>query len=89
MKYLKRYCTSWTFIGRDFVGKEKYRLAKWGIICRPKDQGGSGVLNLELQNKCLLSKWLFSLINSDGAWQNLIRNKYMGSKIITQVTKNS
>jgi hypothetical protein len=39
--------------------KKKYRLAKWGIICRPKDQGGLGVLNLELQNKCLVSKCYF------------------------------
>jgi hypothetical protein len=68
--------------------KKKYRLAKWGIICRPKDQGGLGVLNLELQNKCLLSKWLFSLINTEGAWQQLIRNKYLGFKTITQVTRN-
>jgi hypothetical protein len=67
--------------------KKKYRLAKWGIICRSKDQGGLGILNLELQNKCLLSKWLFCLINSDGAWQQLIRNKYLGSKTITQITK--
>jgi hypothetical protein len=37
--------------------KKKYMPAKWGVICRPKDQGGLGVLNLELQNKCLLSKW--------------------------------
>jgi hypothetical protein len=28
--------------------KKKYRLAKWGIIYRPKDQGGLAVLNLEL-----------------------------------------
>jgi hypothetical protein len=68
--------------------KKKYRLAKWGIICRPKDQEGLGVLNLELQNKCLLSKWLFRLINTEGAWQQLIRNKYLGSKTISQVTKN-
>jgi hypothetical protein len=68
--------------------KKKYRLAKWGIICRLKDQGGLGVLNLELQNKCLLSKWLFSLINTEGAWQQLIRNKYLGFKTITQVTRN-
>jgi hypothetical protein len=67
--------------------KKKYRLAKWGIICRPKDQGGLGVLNLELQNKCLLSKWIFTLINSDGAWQQLIRNTYLGSKTLTQVMK--
>jgi hypothetical protein len=29
------------------------------------------------------------LINSDGAWQQLIRNKYLGSKSITQITKQS
>jgi hypothetical protein len=46
-----------------------------------------GVLNLQLQNKCLLSKWLFSLINFEGAWQQLIKNKYLGSKIITHVTR--
>jgi hypothetical protein len=67
--------------------KKKYRLAKWGVIYRPKDQGGLGVLNLELQNKCLLSKWLFNLINSDGARQQLIRNKYLGSKAITRVVR--
>jgi hypothetical protein len=48
--------------------KKKYRIDKWGIIYRPKDQGGLGVINLELQNKCLLSKWLFNLISLEGAW---------------------
>jgi hypothetical protein len=49
--------------------KKKYRLVKWGVIYRLKDQGGLGVLNHEIQNKCLLSKLLFSLINTEGAWQ--------------------
>uniref|UniRef100_A0A8I6XZE3 Reverse transcriptase domain-containing protein n=1 Tax=Hordeum vulgare subsp. vulgare TaxID=112509 RepID=A0A8I6XZE3_HORVV len=41
--------------------KTKYRLARWDIICRPKDQGGLGIENLEVKNRCLLSKWLFRL----------------------------
>jgi hypothetical protein len=57
--------------------KKKYRLAKWNIICRTKDQGGLGILDLVEQNKCLLSKWLF---NRDGAWQQLHRNKYLSNK---------
>lgn len=65
--------------------KKKYRLTKWNILCTPKDQGGLGILNLELQNKCLLSKWLFSLINEDGIWQQLLRNKYLRNKSIAQV----
>jgi hypothetical protein len=28
--------------------KHKYRLAKWDILCRPKDKGGRGILNLHL-----------------------------------------
>jgi hypothetical protein len=63
---------------------KKYRLAKWKVICRPKDQG---VLDLEIQNRCILSKWLFNMINMDGAWQQLLRNKYLGGKSITQVSR--
>jgi len=48
----------------------------------PKDQGGLGILNLELQNECLLSKWLFKLINEDGVWQELLRKKYLKDKTI-------
>jgi hypothetical protein len=65
--------------------KKKYRLARWSILCAPKDQGGMGILNIELQNKCLLSKWLFKLINEDGVWQNLLRNKYLRNKTISQL----
>ena len=45
-----------------------YRLARWDIICRPKDQGGLGIINLKLQNKCLLAKWLVNLLNTEGMW---------------------
>ena len=67
--------------------KKKYRLTKWSVLCRPKDCGGLGIQNLGIQNKCLLSKWLFKLINEDGVWQNLLRRKYLTNKAITQVYK--
>ena len=44
-------------------------------------------MNLEVQNKCLLNKWLFKLINEDGIWQQILRNKYLGSLTLTQVEK--
>jgi hypothetical protein len=66
--------------------KRKYRLTKWNIICRPKDQGGLGIEVLEVKNKCLLSKWLFKLLNEEGVWQELLRNKYLQSKSLSQVT---
>jgi hypothetical protein len=56
------------------------------LLCRPKDQGGLGILDLQLQNKCLLVKWLVNLLNTEGTWQSLLTNKYLRSKTLTQVT---
>jgi hypothetical protein len=36
--------------------KKKYRLAKWSILHKPKSIGGLGIVDLDIQNKCLLSK---------------------------------
>ncbi|WVZ66965.1 hypothetical protein U9M48_016115 [Paspalum notatum var. saurae] len=69
--------------------KKKYRLLKWVTLCQPKDMGGLGIQNLDIQNKCLLSKWLFKLLNEDGLWQNLLRNKYLRNKTLSQVTKKA
>jgi hypothetical protein len=66
--------------------KKKYRLTKWNIICRPRDRGVLGVEVLELKNKSLLSKWLFKLLNEEGVWQELLQNKYLQSKTLSQVT---
>jgi hypothetical protein len=46
--------------------KKKYRSAKWSILHKPTSVGGLGIIDLEVQNKCLLSKWLFKLLNEDG-----------------------
>jgi hypothetical protein len=27
--------------------REKYQLAKWNVVCHPKDQGGLGIHDLE------------------------------------------
>jgi hypothetical protein len=45
------------------------------------------VIDLGIQNKCLLRKWLFNLINSYGAWQQLLRNNNLGNKTLTQVNR--
>jgi hypothetical protein len=65
--------------------KRKYRRAKWNILCRPKDQGGLGIIDLYIKNKCLLSKWIFKLLNEDGIWHTLLKNKYLSAKCFTQV----
>jgi hypothetical protein len=62
--------------------KKKYAPVKWDIICQPKQQRGLGIIDLELQNKCLLNKWLFKLYNENEVWQSLLSNKYVRNKTI-------
>jgi hypothetical protein len=77
------------FFWQGSSDKHKYRLAKWDILCRPKDQGSLGILDLQLQNKCLLAKWIVNLLNTDGIWQKLLTNKYLNSKSLSQVKAKS
>ena len=65
--------------------KRKYHLAKWDILCQPKEQGGLGIHNLELKNTVLLSKWLYRLLKTNDTWQQILRNKYLGTKPLVQV----
>jgi hypothetical protein len=69
--------------------KKKYRLTRWNIICRPKDQGGLGIEVLEVKNKCLLCKWLFKILTGNGVWHELVSNKYLHSRSLSQVTVKS
>jgi len=78
------FCRS-TFFWQRNSDKENYHLAKFDILCHPKDEGGLGIAYLWITNKCLLSKGLFKLLNEVGIWQILLRNKYLSSKCLSQV----
>jgi hypothetical protein len=49
-----------------------------GVLC---------ILDLDIQNKCLLSKWLFKLINEEGMWPDILRKKYLKNKTPFQAEK--
>ena len=75
------------FFWHSDESKRKYRLAKWDIICRPKDQGGLAIENLEVKNRCLLGKWLYKLsVETEATWAQILRRKYLYSKTLSQVT---
>ena len=80
-------CFRSRFYWQNDQHKRKYRLAKCKLLCQPKIQGGLGIQNLDIQNKCLLSKWLFKLLNEDGLWQELLRNKYIKDKTLGSCVK--
>lgn len=37
------------------------------------------------KNLILLGKWLFRVLTEDGVWQTLLKRKYIGSKVMSQV----
>ena len=41
-------CFRSCFYWQNDQHKRKYRLAKWEILCQPKDQGGLGIQNLDI-----------------------------------------
>jgi hypothetical protein len=52
-------------------------LVSWEKICKPKKQGGLGVINLRIQNQALLMKNLYKFYNHmDIPWVNLIWRAY-------------
>uniref|UniRef100_A0A453NDF5 Uncharacterized protein n=1 Tax=Aegilops tauschii subsp. strangulata TaxID=200361 RepID=A0A453NDF5_AEGTS len=57
--------------------KQKYHM-KWSEICKPKDQGGLGVISSKRMNIALLSKWLWRIQTGEGGlWLEIIRAKYL------------
>jgi hypothetical protein len=67
-------------------GTRTYHLVNWETVCTPKDLGGLGVLNLDVMNISLLCKWLWKLKNEDGAWQSILKKKYLHKETLTQAT---
>jgi hypothetical protein len=58
--------------------KEKINsLAAWDMVCKPKEKGGLGIINLKFQNAALLLKHLHKFYNNfDTPWVKLIRESY-------------
>jgi hypothetical protein len=46
-----------------------------------------GIIGLDTQNKCLLSKWIVKLLNEDGMWQQVLKKKYLKRRTLSQVVK--
>jgi len=64
----------WQGAGGDF----KYHMAKMDTICRPRIQGGLGLVNSKLMNECLLTKWIWKIVKgSDETWYKILQAKYL------------
>ncbi|KAG2590684.1 hypothetical protein PVAP13_5NG446240, partial [Panicum virgatum] len=51
------------------------------MLCRPKDQGGVGIINTTIMNECLLTKWIWKIQKRPNeVWFKLLDAKYLKGK---------
>jgi hypothetical protein len=76
------------FLWQGDSEKRKYRLAKWSVVCSPKDQGGLGIHDLEVKNtgSGFLSYWRRRGLGKPFLRGNtLVRKRYLrffGNRVI-------
>lgn len=70
------------------VEKKGGNLFAWPVVMKPKDKGGLGVLNLQLQNDVLLLKQLSKFYNrADIPWVHLVCTNTMPPRYHMQLGK--
>ena len=75
LKQIKRIDRQCLWRGNSDTPRQS--LAAWELVCRPKNSGGLGVINLQIQNDALLIKHLFKFFNKfDIPWVHLIWDSY-------------
>jgi len=66
------------FLWQGADEKFKYHMAKFEMVCRPKDQGGLGIINTKIMNECLLVKWIWKIYQQpDELWFKILKAKYL------------
>jgi hypothetical protein len=69
------------FLWQGAEDKFRYHMAKFDMVCRPKDEGGLGIINTKIMNDCLLVKWIWKIYQQpDELWFKILKAKYLGEK---------
>ncbi|XP_073360938.1 uncharacterized protein [Aegilops tauschii subsp. strangulata] len=53
------------FIWASEGDKQKYHMVWWSEICKPRHQGGLGIMSSKRMNIALLTKWLWRIANGE------------------------
>lgn len=85
-KYMK-HCM-WRGAGTNAKNPPQTALTAWRLTCRPKIQGGLGILKLATHNESLLMKNLHKLFNTHKLpWVSLVWNNHYKSGIVPSSKK--
>ena len=71
VKIQRNFLWGWRSGGRKIVW------ASWEKVCKPRGNGGLGVINIKFFNIALLGKWIWRLdFSKGGMWKEVIESKY-------------
>lgn len=71
-------------IQRNFLwggseGRKKLHWVDWNTVCKHKSEGGLGIIDLEIQNRALLTKWIWQYSKEQGSlWRAVIQERNGG-----------
>jgi hypothetical protein len=53
----------------------------WATVCKPKEVGGLGILNIKIMNIAMMLKWIWKIHQkTKWLWAYLIRVKCLGGR---------
>lgn len=80
MKVLRRIQSDFLWKGSE--SSCSIHWVSWKEVCKPKEEGGIGIKDMENFNRDLLSKWKWRIINEKEAiWNRIVCHRYITPKL--------
>lgn len=65
------------FLWNEGAGNKGNSWVSWKNMCKPKDQGGLGIKEVEGFNKALLRKWIWRFLKEEETiWVVILQHRY-------------
>ncbi|KAL4346749.1 hypothetical protein GQ457_17G015740 [Hibiscus cannabinus] len=77
-------CMVSNFLWGGAVDQKRIHWVKWSLLCQPVAKGGLGLTDFQLQNRCLLAKWIWRFsAENESLWNMVIlcKHKKAGSAL--------
>ena len=77
------------FLWSGAKSERKYHLCSMADICKPKGSDGWGILDTQVFNGALLTKYFWRAISCPGLWNDIIKAKYFQGDVLLSISCNT